>query len=153
MWRGSIVLALSMWLAGSPLEGQVKSGKPEAPAVVSREVVRRAAKSGLRSQELRQLSSALKKDGTLAVPVQGALDQGLQGRELAEFVAKEIRNRQDQTAADAAGSASAGGMSGGNGMRSGMGNGMGPMGQRMGPGMGMGGRGSGMGGRGMCGRR
>jgi hypothetical protein len=147
MWRFSIVLASWGWLLACPLAA---SAKPEdgksaktiaaASAKANQELMQQVSKSGVRGAQLRQLSAALKKDDTLGSTVKAALDKGLRGRDLADFIQTELKNRQEKAAGNAA-SGSAGGMGNANALQKGMG-GQGMMqgtgGQGMGQGMGSG---------------
>ena len=121
-------------------------------AKADQDVIRQVAKLGLTAPQVRELSAAMKKDRTLGEAVKGAIDQGLRGRELAEFVHNEIKHRH---AMMSQGRPMGQGMMGqGQGMGQGMmgqGRGMNGNGMGMGRGM-MGGRGMGMG-RGMRGGR
>ena len=131
-----LLLALSLWL-GVACVAQAKGEKADK-AKAHQQMMQQVSKSGLRGQELRELGTAIKKDDTLGQAVQGALDKGLRGRELADCIQTEMKKRQPATA-DAAGN----GMGPGKGMGQG-GQGMGKGGMGMGKGMGQGGMGGGM---------
>ena len=140
----AILVALCISLAPLSAQAAPKTGGPAGK--VDQDVIRQAAKSGLTLQQVRELSAAMKQDNRIGEAVKGAMDKGLRGRELADFVHNEIKNRQGMMGQ---------GMGQGQGMMGrgqGMGQGMGMNGGGMGMGRGMGGRGMGMG-RGMRGGR
>jgi hypothetical protein len=149
--RLCLVVALFIPLCSLSAHAASKnSGQRSKP---DQEVARLAAKSGLHGQQLRELATAMKQDKSLGEKVKGAIAKGLRGRELADFVHKEIQSPQDQTSASDP-SATAG-KSAGQGMKGQGMQGQGMMGQgpmmrqgMMGQGMGMG-SGPAMGGSGM----
>ena len=153
---GALILVLSAVTGVAVAAGPPQKRPDPAVAKASQEVVQTAAKAGVRSQELRELGAALKQDPSLGQAVLAAIDKGLKGKELAQFIHNLILQRRNGTGANPDAGSPGNGFGGrgrgphgncygmGNGMGQGLGAGMGQgggqgMGQGMGRGMGHGG--------------
>ena len=139
-------LSLSIWTCVAiPLlaEAKIKTVDPKAKA--NQQVLAAANKSGVRSQDLRELAGALKQDSTLGDAVKDAIQQGLKDKELAQFIRQRLSDRKKRANATANLQA-AGDADPGKGTGAGRGGGLGQGDAMQGLGMG---RGSGMAGSGM----
>jgi hypothetical protein len=90
--RCSLIAALCLAIVPPTTHAASKTSPPTAK--IDQELIHQIAKLGVKGTQVRALTAAMKQDAGLGDAVKSAIDKGLRGRDLADFVTNEIANRQ-----------------------------------------------------------